>query len=140
MNDLAVPLVGFLSTLVGAAVGLFGLRWQHRAQKQHEIRSKGADLIFLGDQHRAALKRPAQMLSRPITLREAPPPSPGQVRLDQMRAIVRYLELVASQKTYALASEYRSATENLSRAPDSQDTTEQHFIAARNELLESLKK
>lgn len=140
MDDFGVPLFGFLSTLIGAALGFFGLRWQNRAQKQHEIRSKGADLIFLGDQHRSMIKRPGHMIARPITLREAPVPSLSEVRLDQMHAIVRYLELVASPKTYVLASKFRMTTENLSPTSASEGQTERQFVAARDELIRALKR
>lgn len=142
MSDVITALIGFFGVLVGAAVGFFGLRWQHRAELMQQIRAKGADLIFLGDQYREECAIPQLHVSLRSPSAPPLPPGPQQLRLDQMLANVRYLELVADDRTFALALAYKTATENLDGigfAMVGEQKIQERYEMARHELKSALR-
>lgn len=139
MNDWMSALPGFAGVLVGASIGIYGVRWQHRAQLLQEIRTKGAELIFMGDQYRDDSKAPSMFISMRRLTDPPLPPSPQKVRMEQMRSIIRYLELTTNKRIYNLASAFQEATDNITSVHDLDPADlDDRFIAARAELFDAL--
>jgi hypothetical protein len=131
--------VGFAGAMVGAGVGFIALRWQHQAQKFQQIRTKCADLIYIGDQYEAS----KFLIDIPSHLGNHDSDEVQDLRLAQMEAIVRYLELTAGAKTYRAVIQYWRGIEGLSwlgQATSSKETVEHNYAEARKALMKALKR
>lgn len=81
-----------------AIVGLLGLRWQHSAERQHEVKQKCAALIFFGEPVRQELEKPKPFRKGVPVGEVSPwPESPVEDWHHEMTAILRFLELAAQQ-------------------------------------------
>ena len=126
---------GLIGAILGAAVGFAAVWWQHREQTMERIQMKGAELIALGDRYEQGRYQNA----RPY--RDGPSKAERQLDiLNQMRAIVRYLEVVADSSTYQAANQLCIQTEFLERSDNTDmDAAVSNFYDTRAQLLQRLK-
>lgn len=119
MDEWGIALVGLVGALIGAGIGFIGVVWQHRAERWSRIREKGADLIFLGEQvkNNYRVTRIPNSLARNTGF-TSPDPSKW---IDQMQAILRYLELAAPRRIFVFATYYTSNTKELLLMDDEHD-------------------
>ena len=96
-----------IGALVGAAVGFGGIVWQFTAQRVHEKRKLGAELIFKSEKLRSGYledRQPVMPTSEVKSFLKA-----MQQHQDEMILILRTWELIGDKKTYALAQSHASS-------------------------------
>lgn len=129
--------MGLFGALLGASIGFSAVWWQHREQRRERIRTKGAELITLGDRYALERHRP------PRVYRDGPTQQERLLELlEQERAIARYLE-VAGGDVYPVANQFCIETEFLTRDDEGNEDLEAReirFHNARSALMKELKK
>lgn len=126
--------VGALAgALLGAGVGFWAVSWQHKAQRSDAVRDKGARLIFLGEQHKGDINGPENAYS------EAPKYRRQQNRLEEMGAITRNLQVIASPNISSAADNYLNATQRLVQGTAEQEDQTGEFSRERDALMQVLK-
>lgn len=131
--------IGLFGALLGAGIGFAAVWWQHREIRWERIRTKGAELITLGDRYARERYMP------PRSYRDGPSQQERLLELlEQERAIVRYLEVTGGD-VFRAAEQFCVETEFLTRndnddGNDDLEARETRFYAARKALMTELKR
>lgn len=146
--DWTGPIVGILGVVLGALMGLAGIRWQHDAHRAYDIRKQCAELIAIGENLRNSyLQNRNGMVVTAV---------PGFLdnlagKADQMDRILRQLELIAPGKTEKLAKAYSRTADHyqelglrhykFKNKPDLNElaAASTAWVTARSELVAALR-
>lgn len=107
-TDWTGPVVGILGVVLGALMGLAGIRWQHDAQRAYDVRKLCAAFIHDGEQIRDTVRENLGSFRMPDVdtflhlLR---------TKSGEMTRMQRQLELVAGRKVDVAAQRYWEASE-----------------------------
>lgn len=136
MNDLISALAGIGGVLVGAGVGFYSVHWQHKAQSLQEVRSKCAELMFLGDQSANARDTMPEVHGEELR-------TEYKIRVPAMETILRYLELSAPDRIYQSAKNFMASTDKVGLSYQGGASPGQaldEFNQARESLVMELRK
>ncbi|MCC3276411.1 hypothetical protein LJ753_11070 [Arthrobacter sp. zg-Y20] len=129
---------GIIGALLGAGVGFVAVWWQHQAQSLERIRSKGAELVALGDRYSLGMYENPRRHAESQTTADL-----QRGRIDAMQAIARYLDISATPDLAFHANNFVAATAGLTgQVADEQGPEVAHdqFREARGAILKALKR
>lgn len=147
-TDWTGPAVGILGVVLGALMGLQGLRWQHDAQRAYDVRKLCAAFIHDGEIIRDSYLTNADGL---LVSDVAPLLRSLRAKSDEMTRTQRQLELIAHRKVDVAAHRYWLASDHyvdvadhhfkLRAKPNREGLTDANltWITARDCLIQELK-
>lgn len=108
-TDFTGPIIGILGVLIGSAFGIYGLRWQHQAQREYDIRKIAANLLAAGEEIRDDYMDMKDREAVRTTDMERVLGA-ADAGLNEMYRHHRHLELVAEPKVADAAETYLEAS------------------------------
>lgn len=145
-TDFTGPLIGIGGVLIGSFLGFWGLRWQHTAQKQYDLRKLAAELLARGEELKEAYveKRNGGVEVRPFVAMLGD-------RASRMMLIQRHLELMAPRHIHEMGDSYCTASKRyaelgfqhhgLNKRPDEKvmEAADAEWSAARENFISAVK-
>lgn len=107
-TDFTGPIIGIVGVLIGSAIGFLGLRWQHKAQREYDIRKIAANLLAAGEELRDDYNDKKSSGLRTSDMDKVL--GTADAKLNEMYRHHRHLELVAEPKVAVAAETYLEAS------------------------------